>query len=187
METQTVFSIGHGNKTIDEFVSELHSYDIAFLIDIRSKPYSKYSKHFSQQSLKVLVEKEHIKYVYMGEKLGGLPTHDSTCFTRDGKVDYDKLKEKDFFKEGLQRLINANSKGIKICIMCSESDPKMCHRSKLIGEELKKNGITLQHIIGISKVKTQNQVISELTKGFGLVSLFGEEESLTSKKVYIEV
>ena len=184
MEIQTVFSIGHGNKSIDEFVSELHSYDIKFLIDIRSKPYSKFTQHFSQQPLKTLIEKEHIKYVYMGKELGGLPTHDSTCFTRDGKVDYDKLKEKDFFKEGLQRLLKANSQGIKICIMCSESDPKMCHRSKLIGEELKKNGITLQHIIGISKVKTQNQVINELTKGFGLVNLFGEE-SLTSKKSYL--
>ena len=184
MEKQTVFSIGHGNKTIEEFILELHSYDIQFLIDIRSKPYSKFSQHFSQQPLKALVEKEHIRYVYMGKELGGLPTHDYSCFTRDGKVDYDKLKEKDFFREGLQRLLNANSQGIKVCIMCSESDPKICHRSKLIGEELKKNGITLQHIIGISKIKTQNQVISELTKGLGLVNLFGEE-SLTSKKAYL--
>lgn len=183
---QTVFSIGHGNKTMDEFISELHSYDIKYLIDIRSKPYSKFSHHFSQQPLKALVEKEHITYVYMGKELGGLPTHDSTCFTSDGKVDYDKLKEKDFFKEGLQRLLKANSRGIKVCIMCSESDPKMCHRSKLVGEELKNLGITLHHIIGVSKVKTQNQVINELTKGFGLVNLFGKE-SLTSKKAYLEV
>ncbi|MDR1895209.1 MAG: DUF488 domain-containing protein [Prevotellaceae bacterium] len=186
MELQTIFSIGHGNKTIEEFVSELHSYDIKFLIDIRSKPYSKYSQHFSQQPLKALVEREQIKYVYMGQELGGLPTHDSSCFTSDGKVDYDKLKEKDFFKEGLHRLLKANSQGIRVCIMCSESDPKMCHRSKLIGVELQKMGITLQHIIGISKIITQNQVITELTKGFGLVNLFGEE-NLTSRKAYLEV
>lgn len=187
MDTQTVFSIGHGNKTIEEFVSELHSYDIKFLIDIRSKPYSKYSQHFSQQSLKAVVEREHIRYVYMGEKLGGLPTHDSSCFTNDGKVDYDKLKEKNYFKEGLQRLINANLQGIKVCIMCSESDPKMCHRSKLIGVELHKiAGVELQHIIGISKLLTQSQVINGLTKGFGLMNLFGEE-NLTSRKAYLEI
>ena len=186
MEKQTVFSIGHGNKTIEEFVAELHSYDIDFLIDIRSKPYSKFSQHFSQQPLKMLVEKEQIRYVYMGQELGGLPTHDSTCFTSDGKVDYNKLKEKEFFKNGLQRLIKANSQGIKVCVMCNESDPKMCHRSKLIGEELKKKGITIQHIIGVSKVKNQGQVIIELTKGNGLVNLFGEE-NLTSRKAYLEV
>jgi uncharacterized protein (DUF488 family) len=186
MEMQTVFSIGHGNKTMDEFLSELHSFDIEYLIDIRSIPYSKFCQHFSQQPLKALVEKEHIKYVYFGKELGGLPTYDPTYFTRDGKVDYDKLKEKDFFKAGLQRLLKAGLQGIKVCIMCSESDPKMCHRSKLIGEELKKMGITLQHIIGIAKIKTQNQVIIELTKGNGLVNLFGEE-NLTSRKAYLGV
>jgi uncharacterized protein (DUF488 family) len=183
METQSVFSIGHGNKTIDEFISELHSYDIKFLIDIRSKPYSKFSQHFSQQALKAVVEREGIRYVYMGQELGGLPTHDLTCFTNEGKVDYNKLKEKDSFKEGLQRLLKANSMGLKVCIMCSESDPKMCHRSKLIGVELQKKGITLQHIISVSKILTQDQVINELTKGLGIVNLFGEE-SLTSRKTY---
>jgi len=185
---QTLFSIGYGNKTIEEFMSELHSYDIEFLIDIRSKPYSKFNRYFSQQSLKILVEKEHIIYDYWGRELGGIPTHDSSCFTSDGKVDYEKLKEKDFFKKGLQRLFNANLQGRKVCIMCSESDPKACHRSKLIGIELQKMGITLQHIIGVSKVKTQTQVINELTGGLN-VDLFGNNslESLTSKKVYLEV
>jgi hypothetical protein len=69
--------------------------------------------------------------------------------------------------------------------MCSESDPKMCHRSKLIGVELLKQGIILQHIVGVSKILTQQQVINELTKGFGLVNLFGEE-NLTSREAYIE-
>jgi uncharacterized protein (DUF488 family) len=184
METQTIFSIGHGNKTMEEFISELRSFDIRFLIDIRSKPYSKYSQHFNQHQLKSFVERENIKYVYMGNELGGLPTHDLTCFTKDGKIDYDQMKEKDFFKEGLQRLLNANTQQIKVCIMCSENDPKMCHRSKLIGVELQKMGINLQHIIGVSKIVTQNQVICELTKGLGLVNLFGEE-NLTSRKAYL--
>ncbi len=183
---QTVYSIGHGNKAINEFIAELHSYGIRYLIDIRSSPYSKFCQHFSQHVLKILVEKEHIEYVYMGQKLGGLPTHDDTCFTSDGKVDYNKLKEKAFFKEGLQRLVKANSQGINVCIMCSESDPKMCHRSKLIGVELEKLGISLQHIIGVSKVKTQSQVINELTKGLGLLNLFGEE-SFVSRKAYLEI
>jgi uncharacterized protein (DUF488 family) len=184
---QTIFSIGHGNKTIEEFVSELHSFDIKYLVDIRSKPYSKYCQHFSQQALKAAVEKEDISYVYMGEQLGGLPLHDSTCFTNDGKVDYNKLKEKDFFQTGLQRLIKANSKGLKICIMCSESAPQMCHRSKLIGAELKEmEGIELQHIIGVSKLLTQSQVINQLTNGFGAHDLFGEE-NFTSRKAYLNV
>jgi len=184
MNSQTVFSIGHGNKTIDQFVSELHSFGIKYLIDIRSKPYSKFSQYFSQLPLEAILKREHIVYVYMGKELGGLPTHDLTCFT-DGKVDYSKLKEKDFFKGGLQRLQKANLQGYKVCIMCSESDPKICHRSKLIGVELQKMEITLQHIIGISNKRTQQQVILEATNGNGLYDLFGEV-NFTSKKAYLE-
>lgn len=186
MEHQTVFSIGHGNKTFEEFLSELRSFDIQYLIDIRSKPYSRFNPHFSQPQLKSCMEREHIKYVYMGKELGGLPTHDVSCFTNEGKVDYDKLKEKDFFKQGLQRLINANSQGARVCIMCSESNPKECHRSKLVGMELQKQGVDLRHITGVSKVKTQNQVIDELTKGSGLEDLFGKK-TFQSRKTYIDV
>jgi uncharacterized protein (DUF488 family) len=184
MDTQTVFSIGHGNKTIEEFVLELRSYDIRFLIDIRSKPYSKYSQHFSQQPLKAVLEREQIRYVYMGEQLGGLPTHDSSCFTNDGKVDYDKLKEKDYFKGGLQRLVNANERGIKICIMCSESDPKMCHRSKIIGVELQKKGVILQHIIGISKAINQEDILLKINKIEPGANLFPVEELLSITKLH---
>ena len=181
-----VYSIGHGKKTIDEFLLELHSFDIEYLIDIRSKPYSKYCPHFSQDDLRKSLEKQNIFYVYMGKELGGLPVHDSTCFTEDGRVDYDKLKEKDFFRKGMERLFVANSKGIRVCIMCSESNPIDCHRSKLIGEELLIYGIYLQHIIGISKSKSQSQINEDLTNGT-FIGMFGDEISanMTSKKRYL--
>ena len=37
----TLYSIGHGNKTIEEFEEELRSFGILYLIDVRTKPYSK--------------------------------------------------------------------------------------------------------------------------------------------------
>ena len=177
-----IFSIGHGSKDIKELILELQSFDIEFLVDIRSKPYSKFYTHFNQGFLKYSVEEYHIKYGYMGDLLGGLPL-DRTCYT-DGKVDYNKLKNREFFIEGLKRLQNANSKGFNVCILCSESNPKECHRAKLIGVELQKMGIELRHINGIEKEKTQNQVIFELTNGDGLNTIFGEEH-FTSRKKYI--
>jgi uncharacterized protein (DUF488 family) len=42
-KNNTIFSIGHGNKTIEEFILELKSFDIQYLIDVRSIPYSKYN------------------------------------------------------------------------------------------------------------------------------------------------
>ncbi|MDR1006786.1 MAG: DUF488 domain-containing protein [Bacteroidales bacterium] len=177
-----IFSIGHGNKTIEEFIAELRSFDIAFLIDVRTKPYSKWYPAYNQNMLKEILAKHSIKYVYLGNVLGGLP-NDTSCYV-DGKVSYDILKTKPFFKEGLQRLILAETKGINVAVMCSEGNPAECHRTKVIGVELQRTGISLRHIVGIGKEKSQNQAIVEATNGNGLLNLFGEE-ALTSRKQYV--
>ena len=189
MEKSTLYSIGHGNKSIDVLIDELKHFDINYLIDIRSKPYSKYNPQFNQNELKYSLESKKIKYTYMGDVLGGLP-NDPTCYT-NGHVDYDKLKEKDFFKNGLKRLIAANTKKIKVAIMCSESKPEECHRTKLIGQELIKLGINLNHITRTRDkqkrliIKTQNEVML-LVAPNGMINLFGEELSFSSRKKYNE-
>lgn len=183
MKESTLYSIGHGNKKIEDFIKELKSFDILFLLDIRSKPYSKWNPKFNQAQLKMELERNGITYVFVGDLLGGLPD-DRTCYNSDGKVVYDLIKEKDFFKKGLERLITANEKQIKLVIMCSESKPEECHRSKLIGQELLKKNISLKHIISGMRIKSQQEVMNELTKGNGTVDLFGQEIDFTSRKSY---
>jgi len=151
MKESTLYSIGHGNKAIKVFIDELKSFNIDYLIDIRSRPYSKFNQQFNQEVLAKSLLGENIKYMFMGKVLGGLP-EDSSCYT-NGRVDYDKLKEKSFFKGGLSRLIIANKKKIRVAIMCSESKPEECHRAKLIGKELAKVDINLNHL---TKNKDQN-------------------------------
>ena len=41
--TTTLYSIGHGNKEIEDFIQELKSFNIQYLVDIRSKPFSKWN------------------------------------------------------------------------------------------------------------------------------------------------
>lgn len=177
-----IYSIGHGTKKIEAFLNELSSFKISYLVDVRTSPYSKYNPQFNREMLKNDLENAGITYVYLGGNLGGLPS-DRSCYV-DGKVDYDLIKEKDFFKEGLKRLIIANEKNLNVAIMCSESKPEECHRSKLIGQELLKQNISLFHIISPEKTKEQTTVMNELTKGKGVLDLFGNETSFTSRKKY---
>ena len=177
-----IYSIGHGNKKIEDFLKELNSFKISYLIDVRSSPYSKYNPQFNREMLKNELEQSGFTYVDLGENLGGLPS-DRSCYV-DGKVEYDLIKEKDFFKEGLARLIVANEKKINVAIMCSETKPEECHRSKLIGQELLKQNISMVHIVSSERTKEQIEVMNEVTKGKGVVDLFGIETSFTSKKKY---
>lgn len=183
MKDTTIYSIGHGNKKIEEFILELKTFKIEYLLDIRSKPFSKWNPQFNQTALELELKCHGIKYVYVGNSLGGLP-EDRSCYDIEGKVVYDLIKEKDFFKKGIKRLTTANNKKIRIAIMCSESKPEECHRSKLIGQELLKKDISINHIISNKLVKSQQTVMNELTKGKGTVDLFGNKTDFISKKSY---
>jgi uncharacterized protein (DUF488 family) len=183
MNESTIYSIGHGSKIIDDFISELKSFNIFFLLDIRSKPFSKWNPQFNRDQLENELEKHNIKYVFIGNNLGGLP-EDRSCYDNNGKVVYDYIKEKDFFKEGLKRLTIANEKHVNIAIMCSESNPGECHRSKLIGMELSKQKISIKHIVSRFRFKSQELVMSELTNGNGTVDLFGNVTEFKSRKAH---
>lgn len=178
-----IYSIGHGNKSIQDFVSILKTYKIRYLIDVRTNPYSKYNPQFNKTSLKDELSNNQIIYVFLGDKLGGLPD-DNSCYI-NGKVDYNIIKDKDFFQEGMNRLIIANDKAIDIVVMCSETKPEECHRSKLIGQELLKNGIVMNHIITDKITKDQNKIMIQLTKGKGVIDMFGNELNFTSRKKYL--
>lgn len=183
MKERAIYSIGHGSRKSEDFLNLLQLYNIKFLVDVRSKPYSKFHPQFNQAELKAFLEKHGIQYVFMGEAIGGRPT-DLSCYI-DGKVDYEILKTKPFFQEGIERLKVAYHKGLHIILMCSESKPCECHRSKLIGKVLELDKIELKHIDENGKIKSQTTVINELNKGFAEVDLFGNLTNVTSRKSYI--
>ena len=180
MGESTLYSIGHGNRSSNELLALLQKYEIAFLVDIRSMPYSKYNPHFNKENFERFLVQHDIKYIYLADQLGGLPK-DRTCYDADGKVVYELVAQKIFFTEGLNRLINANEKRIKLAIMCSESKPQDCHRSKLIGKELRKKEINVNHIDENGRIKDQFEVINIATKGLGEQDLFGDRK-LNSRK-----
>src|SRR5258708_34444218 len=81
----------------------------------------------------------------MGDTLGGRPS-DRSCYKINGKVDYAIVRQKDFFKKGIERIRMAYEKDLRVVLLCSESRPEQCHRSKLIGSGLHQEKILVQHI-----------------------------------------
>jgi len=181
MQKSTIYSIGHGNKKFDELVNELKQYQIEFLFDVRTSPMSKFNFHFNRAWLEKDLPDNNITYEFLGEYLGGLPK-DKSCYT-NGKVDYAKIRSKEFFQAGIRLLIEANEENMRIALMCSETKPEECHRCKLIGQELLNHNISIQHITS-KGIKTQEEVIEVLTSGFGTKDLFGETD-FTSRNTYL--
>jgi uncharacterized protein (DUF488 family) len=159
-----IYTIGYGTRSLDNFIDLLKHNQIAFLIDVRSKPRSKFKPEFSKDPLEQRINLEGIKYVYMGDLLGGQPDLPSV-YMEDGKIDYDKLKEKDFFLRGIHRLQDVWNQQLSVALMCSEGKPEMCHRSKLIGEMLTELGIEVMHIDEKGELVSQRDAMLRLTNG----------------------
>jgi len=176
-----IYTIGYGARDLDEVVSILKNHNIQYLVDVRSKPYSSYKPEFSKTALENYLESRGIRYVFMGDTLGGQPENNQ-CYT-NGKADYEKIASQEFFKKGIDRLIRARNQGRRVVLMCSEGKPENCHRTKLIGLQLTKEGIEVSHIDENDEIISQEQVIRRLTGG--QLSLFGDDNlSFTSRKRY---
>ena len=173
-----IYTIGYGSRSIAELIEVLHQHEIVYLIDVRSAPYSRYKPEFSKAALANELEQKGIRYVFMGDTLGGRPD-DETCYV-NGKVDYEKVKTMEFYQRGIERLHAAFLQQQSVVLMCSEGKPEECHRCKLIGTTLTKDNIPVIHIDENGKQMTQEQIIDRLTGG--QLSMFGEDTFHSRKK-----
>jgi len=181
MPQKPFYTIGHGGRTIADFLELLQQFNVAYLIDVRSMPYSRYQVDFTKQTLERHLAEQGIRYVFMGDKLGGRPD-DPHCYV-DGKVDYERVRDREYFQAGLERLENAWRQDLGVILLCSERKPEQCHRSKLIGRSLTDRGIELAHIDENDVVVSQDAVMLRVIGG--QPSLFGQEfHKLTSRKRY---
>jgi uncharacterized protein (DUF488 family) len=145
VEKIPLYTIGHGTRPAEDFLNLLKVNAIAYLIDVRSRPYSRYNPQYNRERLQQFLQHEGITYVFMGDTLGGKPK-DPLCYDNNNRVDYTKIKNSAFFKAGIERLKNAYFKNLKAAIMCSESKPLECHRTHLISKVLHEENILITHI-----------------------------------------
>ena len=123
-ETSTIFTIGHSNQPFDEFISLLIRQNIEQLVDVRSKPYSRFH-HFNREPLLKRLASKGIDYLYLGNQLGGHPESDDLY--ANGRVVYDRMAALPGFRQGIKRVANESEKH-SLVLMCTEEDPKECHR-----------------------------------------------------------
>lgn len=157
MSETPIYTIGYGARSIEDFIATLLSNDIAYVIDVRSRPYSRYKPEFSRSELENALLASGVRYVFMGDTLGGLPA-DRSLYT-DDKVDYGKVSQSADYLAGISRLMKASSQGLRVTVLCSEGRPEQCHRSHLIGVTLDKAGIGVAHIDEIGNILSQAEVM----------------------------
>ena len=161
-----LYTIGHSNHTIAEFIQLLNYYNINCIIDVRSVPASRYCHHFNKNAIRTTLESNDIKYAFLGDGLGGRQK-DINVLDDNSMVDFEKVQQTSSFKQSIKYIqsIISNKKNT-IAIMCSEGDPLKCHRFSMISPCLIDVGIEVDHILKDYTVKSQDELKVELAKRY---------------------
>ncbi len=136
--TRTLWSIGHSNHSIEDFLQLLRDHQIALLADVRTAPYSRHWPQFNREDLARSLQGAGIDYVFLGRELGGKP-EDASLRGPRGLPDYDAIAATPLYQAGLARLM-ALGAGQRVAFMCSEGDPAHCHRERLVARSLRAAG-----------------------------------------------
>lgn len=178
--TRTLFTIGHSNLELEEFLSTLSRHEVQIVCDVRSRPTSFRFPQFNREALEVNLRDAGFRYEFLGESLGGRPA-DPRVYQANGLVDYFlRRKARDFVAE-VDRVVEL-SREQEVALMCAEEDPLHCHRFLMICPELLERGVTPLHIRREGVLESQREAedrllaLNELT-AFTSDSLFAAERS----------
>jgi uncharacterized protein (DUF488 family) len=148
----TLWTIGHSNRSLDEFLAQLAAFQIEVLADVRRFPGSRKHPHFNQTELAKSLAGVGVAYEFFPE-LGGRrkprPDSPNTAWRNESFRAYADYMETAEFRAGIDRLLSRASEP-RTAIMCSEAVWWRCHRS-LIADYLKAQGIEVQHILSPKK------------------------------------
>lgn len=159
-----LFTIGHSNLSIEEFVGLLTKHGVTAIADVRSSPYSRYLPHFNREPLKQALSAIGVAYVFLGEELGAR-RNEEPCYV-DDVARYELIAKTEAFQKGLTRLKEGAAKHA-IALMCAEKDPLTCHRTILVCRQLREQA-EISHILETGEVETQLQAETRLLRLVGL-------------------
>lgn len=145
-----LYSIGHGNKSSEEFLALLNSFQIEYLADVRSYPSSKRNPHFNRENLQLALDQAGISYGWFPnlggfrrEGLGNRSPH--VALKSPGFRNYADYMSTDSFSTAADQLIKLAASD-PTCIMCAETIPQRCHRL-LLSDYLLVQGCKIIHIL----------------------------------------
>ena len=144
-----VYTIGHSNRPIDEFVALLETNGIELVVDIRKMPRSRHNPQFEGVALAQSLKRAGIDYLHE-PLLGGLrrakPDSRNDGWRNTSFRGFADYMATDEFKNGLDSLLNRSAHA-RTAIMCAEAVPWRCHRT-LVADALKAARRRVLHIVG---------------------------------------
>lgn len=175
-----IFTIGHSNHEIDAFIALLRKYDVGSVVDVRSMAYSKRYPQFNKEPLQYKLRENEISYAHFSKPFGAR-REEPDVLDAEGRVDFERVRQLDIFKEGISRLIDGVEQSHCIALMCAEADPLSCHRFGMVSVALAAEGLRVVHILAngelIDQRTLEDQMLERYRKEVPQANLFQPEVS----------
>lgn len=182
MSNKYIYTVGYtlfqqGNFIdVENLFNKLKEFNVDFLVDVRSVPFSKQYPQCNADNMKLIGKKLGIPYMNMPE-IGAKANSQQEVFSKASDiffehevfpisksyrpektellefeeiVDFNKFRHEECFISGLKRIEAAYDKNFTLCLMCSEKKPMDCHRYFLISKAIEQrfgDWLEVRHIV----------------------------------------
>jgi uncharacterized protein (DUF488 family) len=172
--TLPFFTIGHSNRSFEEFAGLLRQAGIGLVADIRKIPMSRANPQFNKDTLPGALAADGIAYDHIAA-LGGrrgktksLPADVNGFWTHDSFHNYADYALSDEFRGGLEHLVNEGRER-RCAMMCSEAVWWRCHR-RIVTDYLLARGETVFHIMGSNRLEPARMTPGAVVQPGGTVT-----------------
>ncbi len=136
-EESLLYTIGFTKKSAEYLVNKLKGNNVTKILDIRLNPNSQQAGYAKQDTLEYILRLNGIKYEH----------NNSLAPTKEILEEYRKEGNWEKYEKDFNLLLEKRKSNVKInwnheenkriCLLCTESEPKKCHR-RLVAEYLAK-------------------------------------------------
>lgn len=173
------FTIGHSNRSLEDFITLLREADIALVADVRMMPRSRTNPQFNKETLSGALADVRISYEHMANlgglrgKTRGLSPAANGLWTNRSFHNYADYALTDAFRAGLAHLLDAGAER-RCAVMCSEAVWWRCHR-RIIADYLIANGKSVFHVMGNGRLQPARLTPGAIIQPGGTVAYPGPE------------
>lgn len=167
------FTIGHSNRSLEEFVQLLSGPHVDRVVDIRKVPRSRSNPQFNKDTLPEALAASDISYEHVAA-LGGLRgkarslPRDANGFWMNASFhNYADYALSAQFRASLEHLLDEGHNR-RCTIMCSEAVWWRCHR-RIVADYLIASGETVFHIMGEGRLEPAHLTPGAVVQAAGTV------------------
>lgn len=144
---QPLMTIGYEQTVAGSVIGEIARAEVDILVDVRAVAASR-KPGFSKRQLAAGLDEKGVAYLHL-QKLG--TPKDGRDAARAGNLDklfkiYSKHLKTAEARQEMDELAALAKSGQRLCLLCFERNPNVCHRQWIAQEIQSRTGVTVEHL-----------------------------------------